>query len=39
MDSFILKSIVHEGIKRNDILSFHWKFLGFFLFSLSLSLF
>ena len=39
MDSFILKSIVHEGIKRNYILSFHWKILGFFLLSLSLSLF
>ena len=37
MDPFILKSIVHEGIKRNDVLSFHWNF--FFLFSLSLSLF
>ena len=37
MDPFILKSIVHEGIKRNDVLSFHWNF--FFLFSLSLSFF
>ena len=38
MDSFTLKSIVHERIKRNDILPFHWKILGFFPF-LSLSLF